>query len=99
MNLKSIAKLVGAKELRFSNEDQLKEALNLLPGSVTPFGLMNDRGCLVKYFLDKRAYDLCEYFGFHPNSCISTVAIHKNDFMGIVEEPSMGNRKPAIIEM
>ena len=86
VQLRELAKLVGAKELRFANEEQLKENLNLLPGSVTPFGLINDTKGSVKYFLDKRANDTCGYFGFHPNSCISTVAIHKHDFVGIIQD-------------
>ena len=48
VNLKAIAKLVGVKELRFANEVQLKENLNLIPGSVTPFGLLNDRKVVCK---------------------------------------------------
>ena len=99
INLKAIAKLVGTKELRFASEDQLKEKLNLLPGSVTPFGLLNDRECLVKYFLENKAYESCDYLGFHPNSCISTVAIHKEDFISILEDPSMGNHTVTRIDM
>ena len=99
VNLKAIAKLVGAKELRFANEVQLKENLNLIPGSVTPFGLMNDRECLVKYFLDKKAIDTCEYLGFHPNSCISTIAIHKNDLLKMIQDPSIGNHTVTILDI
>ena len=99
VDLKKIAKLVGTKDLRFASEDKLKENLNLLPGSVTPFGLMNDSGCLVKYYLDKKAVDTCDHFGFHPNSCVSTVAIHKDDFMKIIQDSSMINHQITVIDM
>ena len=99
VNLKAIAKLVGAKELRFANEVQLKENLDLIPGSVTPFGLMNDRECLVKYFLDKKSIDTCEYLGFHPNSCISTVAIHKDDFKKIIQDSSLLHHSVNILDI
>ena len=99
VNLKAIAKLLGTKDLRFASEEKLKENLNLLPGSVTPFGLLNDSECLVKYFLDKKAVDTCDHFGFHPNSCIATVAIHKEDFLAIIQETSMGNHQVNIIDM
>jgi Ala-tRNA(Pro) deacylase len=99
VNLKAIAKLVGAKELRFANEVQLKENLNLIPGSVTPFGLMNDKECLVKYFLEKKAIDTCEYFGFHPNSCISTIAMHKDDLLKMIQDPSIGNHTVNILDI
>ena len=64
VNLKAIAKLLGTKDLRFANEEKLKENLNLLPGSVTPFGLLNDSDGLVKYYLDKKAVDTSDHFGF-----------------------------------
>ena len=99
VNLKEIGKLLGAKDLRLANEEKLKENLNLLPGSVTPFSLMNDGDDKVKFFLDKKAIDTCDYLGFHPNSCISTVAVHKEDFLKIIEDPSVGNHQVTIIDM
>ena len=83
----------------YENHAHLSPTLLTIIYKVTPFGLLNDRECLVKYFLENKAYDSCDYLGFHPNSCISTVAIHKEDFISILEDPSMGNHTVTRIDM
>ena len=72
---------------------------SLVPGSVSPFGLLNDQECLVKYYLDRNAYDYREHIGVHPNACNSTVAIQKDDFIKCIEDTTMGNHKTNIIDL
>ena len=53
--------------------------MNVNPGSVTPFGLLNDFDFQIKFFFDIK---LNEYnsFNFHPLVNTSTINIDKNDF-------------------
>ena len=53
--------------------------LGLEPGSVSPFGLINDTDHHVILFLDanlRKANSL----SFHPNDCRGTVVIRREDF-------------------
>lgn len=82
----------------FASNDVLLEALGLIPGSVTPFGLINDSMAKidrrdgdksqfvpkVTYYLDKNALDY-EYLAFHPNACNATVDIHRTTFVDFIE--------------
>lgn len=82
-DLKSIAEYVGAKKLRFADEEALNDILNLEKGSVTPLGLINDNDCLVKLIID------AELVGhkclMHPNRNDRTVSIGFEDFIRFVE--------------
>ncbi|MCQ2253156.1 MAG: prolyl-tRNA synthetase associated domain-containing protein, partial [Bacteroidales bacterium] len=49
------------------------------PGSVSPFGLINDAEHHVILFLDENLQN-AETLSFHPNDCRGTVVISRPDF-------------------
>ena len=53
--------------------------LGLEPGSVSPFGLINDTEHHVHLFLDKNLQN-ADKLSFHPNDCRGTVVITKENF-------------------
>ena len=53
--------------------------LGLEPGSVSPFGLINDTDNHVHLFLDANLQQ-ADTLSFHPNDCRGTVVISRNDF-------------------
>lgn len=53
--------------------------LGLEPGSVSPFGLINDTEHHVHLFLDANLQH-AETLSFHPNDCRGTVVISLHDF-------------------
>ena len=53
--------------------------LGLEPGSVSPFGLINDTEHHVHLFLDARLKEAVS-LSFHPNDCRGTVVIARDDF-------------------
>ena len=53
--------------------------LDLEPGSVSPFGLINDTEHHVHLFLDT-TLQKAEALSFHPNDCRGTVVISREDF-------------------
>ena len=53
--------------------------LGLEPGSVSPFGLINDADHHVHLFLDSHLRD-APTLSFHPNDCRGTVVIRREDF-------------------
>jgi len=66
-------------KLTFASPERMMRCLGLEPGSVSPFGLINDTEHRVHLFLDAR---LREYdrLSFHPNDCRATVVISREEF-------------------
>lgn len=60
------------KKLFFASPQELKENLNLAPGSVSIFGMIHAKD--VKLIIDKYLYD-AESVGFHPNINTSTLVL------------------------
>jgi Ala-tRNA(Pro) deacylase len=69
-----LEKVLNAPRFSFARPDLLHEVLALEPGSVTPFGLMNDLQRRVTVILDKDILD-GERVNFHPlrNSASTTL--------------------------
>lgn len=66
-------------KLSFASEQRMERLLGLKPGSVSPFGLINDAERHVRLFLDSRLRD-CELLAFHPNDNRATVVIKQAEF-------------------
>lgn len=66
-------------KLSFASEQRMKRWLGLRPGSVSPFGLINDPANHVHLFLDARLRD-CPTLAFHPNDDRATVVIAQEEF-------------------
>ncbi len=79
VDLKKVAAFVHQKKLTFASPEMLFKYLELTPGSVSPFGLINDVGKDVIVLVDK---DLMQYdkVGFHPNINTATLIIAMEDF-------------------
>lgn len=75
IEMKQLQDQIGAARLSFGSADRLVEFLGVLPGSVTPFALINDPGCRVKVVLDA-AMLAHEEVNFHPliNTMTTTIS-------------------------
>ena len=74
-------------KLSFASPERMMRYLGLEPGSVSPFGLINDCEHHVQLFLDAALLDDgnyrnpdCKTLSFHPNDCRGTVVISLADF-------------------
>lgn len=74
INLKKLSKYLNAPELRFAKADLLKAYLGVEPGSVTPFGLINDISHKVFVILDAKLFEH-QLIGFHPLINNATIVI------------------------
>ena len=77
-DLKYIAKQIDSKRLSFASDEELVELLKLIPGSVTPLGIINDNK-RVKILIDRelRAQRLL----IHPNINTATISITYDDLL------------------
>ncbi len=67
-------------KISFASEKRLDKYLKLTPGSVTPFGLINDDDNHVHVFLDKNLRN-SKKISFHPNINTASLVLSYNDFI------------------
>lgn len=72
-------------KLSFASSQRMERYLGLQPGSVSPFGLINDKENHVHLFIDSnlKRYDS---LSFHPNDNRATVVISQQEFMRYLAE-------------
>ncbi len=67
-------------KLTFASPRRMAQYLGLCPGSVSPFGLINDSENHVHLFIDENLMKE-ESLSFHPNDNRATVVISQQEFM------------------
>lgn len=77
-DLKTLSKQIESTRLSFASEEELYEYLKLTPGSVTPFGIVNDSESKVIVLIDKELISE-EIIAFHPNVNTATISISYED--------------------
>jgi Ala-tRNA(Pro) deacylase len=78
-DLKAVADQIGDGKLSFGSPERLMTHLGLTPGSVSPFGLINDREHTVRVVLDQD-FRAVARLAFHPNINTATLVIGRADF-------------------
>ena len=76
LDTKQLRKKFNLKELNFASPEELKKELNLIPGSVSIFGMIYSKSVFL--ILDKELWN-SKKVGFHPNINTSTIVVdHEN---------------------
>jgi Ala-tRNA(Pro) deacylase len=83
-DLKRVADQIGDGKLSFGSAERLMRHLGLTPGSVSPFGLINDRAHAVRVVLD-RDLRAATRLSFHPNINTVTFTVAAADFARFLE--------------
>jgi Ala-tRNA(Pro) deacylase len=78
-DLKAVADQIGDGKLSFGSPERLMTHLGLTPGSVSPFGLINNRDHAVRVVLD-RDLKAAARLSFHPNINTVTFTVATADF-------------------
>ena len=83
VDLKAAPAKIGSRRLSFGKPELLKEVLGVEPGSVTPFGLINDAEKRVNVVLDAAmmAHELVNY---HPLENTATTTIRSQDLVAFI---------------
>ena len=84
VDLKDLAGKIGLKRLSFGSADRLMKFLGVIPGAVTPFGVINDHGGVVSVALDSRLRE-CEVWNFHPVDNAKTTTLRGEDMVRFLE--------------
>lgn len=83
VDLKKLKENLEINKLSFCKEDELKEILNLTPGSVTPLGIINDKNKEVTVILDEDMIN--QDILIHPLVNTKTMKINYNDLLKIFD--------------
>ena len=86
VNLKEFRKNNNTRPLSFASADDLMEIMGLIPGAVTPLGLLNDTECKVTLFLYNDFIGDLGLIGVHPNDNTATVWIKANDLVTLIQQ-------------
>ena len=83
VNLKELAKFLHVQSFHFASHDDLKNILKLIPGSVTPLGIINDTENKVIVVLDKELTK--NKVLVHPNRNTATISIKYDDLIKFIK--------------
>ena len=89
VDLKEFKEKYGTRRLSFASENDLMNIMELIPGAVTPFGLLNDTEKKVQFYIDKDFIGDQGIIGVHPNDNTATIWLKTNDLIKIIK--SHGN--------
>jgi len=81
--MKSLGETLNEK-IKFANENDLKNLLGVEPGSVSPFGLINDSEHKIKVVVGKKIWE-SDFVSFHPNNNTETLELSGEDFRRYIE--------------
>lgn len=84
MAIHDIEKMLKQGKLSFASEQRMEKYLGLRPGSVSPFGLINDTEKHVKLFLDINLKD-APLLSFHPNDNTASLVVKNEDFIKFLQ--------------
>ncbi len=83
-NIHSLEKKLRQGKLTFGSEKRLMKYLGVKPGSVSPFGLINDEERHVHLFLDQQL-KTADKISFHPNDNTASLVLSYSDFIKYLE--------------
>jgi len=93
LDSKKFREIFSLKKIRFATEEELKKQVNLLPGSVSIFGIIYAEKENVVLVLDKEVWS-AKSVGFHPNVNTSTLELKHVDLKKFYD--SLSNKKKII---
>jgi Ala-tRNA(Pro) deacylase len=95
VDIKQLEGRLGSARLSFARPERLMEVLGVIPGSVTPFALINDNERQVTVILDKQMLDR-DPLNYHPLHNAATTAIAPADLLSFIK--ACGH-EPRIVEL
>jgi Ala-tRNA(Pro) deacylase len=83
IDLKTLHRVIGSARLSFGSAALMEATLGVTPGSVTPFGLINDTDRQVTLVVDA-ALLASDPLNFHPLVNTATTAVSKDGFLAFL---------------
>lgn len=84
VDLKEFRKQHGLRALSFASPEELSAVMGLIPGAVTPLGILNDVERRVHFYLDKSF--IGGKIGVHPNDNTATIWMQADELMDLIKK-------------
>lgn len=94
VDLKRLHRTIGSDRLSFGPAELMVETLGVTPGSVTAFGLVNDRDRRLTFVLDRRLWE-ADTVNFHPLDNTATTGVDQAGFRRFLEAISV---EPIVVD-
>ena len=94
IDLKRLHTVIGSARLSFGSAELMMQTLGVSPGSVSAFGLVNDRHHRVTFVLDRRLAQ-ADQVNFHPLINTATTRVSRAGFFGFLAALKI---KPMIVD-
>lgn len=85
VNLQEFRQKFGTRRLTFASPEDMKNMLQLEPGSVTPLGLLNDQSKQIPLFLDSYFIEQ-PLIAVHPNENTATIWLKSMDLIDLIKK-------------
>lgn len=89
LDIKGLTKKLGESSMRFGTPEELMAKLGLLPGSVSPLGLINNEEKDVTFIVDGEVAK-ADMISIHPNVNTASLTIDRENFRKLVT--TFGNK-------
>lgn len=86
VDLKAFRQAHGTRPLSFASPEDLLKLLKLIPGSVTPLGLLNDETHSVQFYLDIDFLRSPGRIGVHPNDNTATIWLSTDELLRLIQD-------------
>lgn len=80
LSIHDLEKKLKQGKISFASGERMQKYLGITPGSVSPFGLINDKEHHVYLFLDDNLQKSSR-ISFHPNNNTASIIVSFSDFM------------------
>lgn len=82
----AVAREIGAKDLRFGDEETLYQLLGVKQGCVTIFAMLNDSEHIVQPILDSQITTAgAKFVNFHPMTNSATMGVSPQDLLKFLQ--------------
>jgi Ala-tRNA(Pro) deacylase len=84
LSIHSLEKRLKQGKISFASEQRMLKYLGITPGSVSPFGLINDKEHHVHLFIDEKLKE-AQRISFHPNINTASLVLPFLDFLKFLD--------------
>lgn len=84
LDLNQFRRIIGAPKIRFAEPKDLSDMLRIIPGAVSPIGLVNDIEDKVIFMVDEKIWN-AEEVCCHPNINNETLQISRAEFHKLIK--------------
>ena len=85
LDMEGFGELVDTKRIKMASENSLFEKMQLPPGVVSPFGLLNNEDHDIEVYIDKEIIEE-KRMSFHPNTNEKTLFLDTVDLLRYLDE-------------